>query len=126
MSHSDWLEHRKQTVDTFRCKARDEEHARDIWAQDCPGGEIISVNQLAVDDETLHQFVIEYRKGDVDTYKVTLIETVTYTVQVEAQNDIEAEQLAVEAWCQSENPTEEFNGIGEGTIASDVTLVEEE
>ncbi len=47
-------------------------------------------------------------------FRVKLIETVSYTVDVEAEDEHEAMQKAEAVWCASENPTEDFNGEGRG------------
>ncbi|WP_370677615.1 DpnD/PcfM family protein [Pleomorphomonas sp. PLEO] len=53
-------------------------------------------------------------------FTITLTETVTYTVEVEAVSRDEAGADACEMWAQSENPTEDFNGIGNGLIVKSV------
>ena len=61
--------------------------------------------------------------GPDKLYKVTLIETVTYTVEVKAQDSEEAEERATEAWCASAQPTTDYEGFGEGTIVDAVEEV---
>ncbi len=47
-------------------------------------------------------------------YYVTLEEIVRYTVTVVADSEDDAGNLAMELWCQSEDPTSEFDGSGQG------------
>ena len=47
-------------------------------------------------------------------FRVKLSEKVYYLVDVEAESEDEAGELAAETWAQSEDPTGDFNGQGEG------------
>ncbi|KQS84304.1 DpnD/PcfM family protein [Rhizobium sp. Leaf383] len=47
-------------------------------------------------------------------FLVTLEETVRYTVEVEADNQLAAEELAPDIWAASEDPTQDFLGEGQG------------
>lgn len=59
-------------------------------------------------------------------YCVTLEETVTYTVDVEAANREEARESAMEAWAQSPQPDNDFCGDGHGVTVTDVEITEGE
>ena len=50
----------------------------------------------------------------IKKWKVHLKETVTYEVIVTAPTEDEAEETAVEAWCQALDPSAVYNGSGEG------------
>ena len=54
----------------------------------------------------------------MSTYIVTLKETVKYVVEVEATTASEAADFAEQDWCNSENPTDDFAGEGEGVTVS--------
>lgn len=47
-------------------------------------------------------------------FKIRLLETVAYTVTVEAEDSEIAKEMACEIWANSENPTEDFDGSGNG------------
>jgi hypothetical protein len=47
-------------------------------------------------------------------YRVTLQETILYTVYVEADDESCAVDAACETWADSETPTKDFEGRGEG------------
>jgi hypothetical protein len=47
-------------------------------------------------------------------FTVTLVETVRYYVVVEAENAEQAGDDAREMWANSEDPTDDFNGQGDG------------
>lgn len=47
-------------------------------------------------------------------FTVKLKETVFYTVEVEAEDEDEAGEAAADIWAQSEDPNEDFNGMGHG------------
>jgi hypothetical protein len=47
-------------------------------------------------------------------FRVQLKETVTYIVEVEAEDGHEAQEIAAETWAQSEDPTGDFQGNGQG------------
>lgn len=51
-----------------------------------------------------------------ETYTVLLVEKVYYTVTVEASNYIEAGDRASEMWANSDDPTKDFDGQGEGVL----------
>lgn len=53
-------------------------------------------------------------------YTVTLKETVFYTIEVEADDEDEAGDAAADIWAQSEDPTGDFNGMGQGVEVDDV------
>jgi len=53
-------------------------------------------------------------------YKVQLVETVRYEVEVEAENEDDAADLACEMWAQSQDSTNDFCGMGEGVEVADV------
>ena len=53
-------------------------------------------------------------------YIVTLEETVHYDIEVEADSDDEASQIAAEEWAQSKDPTHDFGGSGLGVEAINV------
>jgi len=57
------------------------------------------------------------------TFKVELLETVRYTVVVQVPSKDMAGDQAVEAWCASETPTEDYQGDGEGCAIGDITEV---
>lgn len=50
-------------------------------------------------------------------YHVKLQETVSYDVEVEAEDGEKAEELAAEIWAKSANPTADFKGFGHGVTA---------
>lgn len=47
-------------------------------------------------------------------FRVMLVETVRYCVDVLAEDEGEAQNIAEELWPQSPNPTDDFSGQGEG------------
>lgn len=47
-------------------------------------------------------------------YRVKLVEKVYYLVDVEAEDEDQAGELAAETWAQSEDPTADFDGQGDG------------
>ena len=47
-------------------------------------------------------------------YRVVLVETVQYYVDIEADNTDDAGQIAREVWADSADPTADFSGMGEG------------
>jgi hypothetical protein len=47
-------------------------------------------------------------------YRVQLVETVTYDVDVEAENANDAGNIASDMWALSEDPMAEFDGQGQG------------
>lgn len=55
-------------------------------------------------------------------FQVTLVETVKYLVEVEAESADEAEEIAGEVWAGSENPTADFDGQGYGVECTHVCL----
>lgn len=57
-------------------------------------------------------------------FYVTLEETVKYTVEVEADDEDDAREFAVEAWVQSGDPTTDFDGQGEGVTVTTVCEAE--
>lgn len=50
-------------------------------------------------------------------YNVTLEETILYTVVVEAGDKKSACEAACDLWAQSDDPTKEFDGSGNGVEA---------
>ena len=54
-------------------------------------------------------------------FTVTLKEVVYYTVTVEVDDKAEAGEVAKEAWCNSEDPTEDFGGSGQGVSVVSVS-----
>lgn len=56
-------------------------------------------------------------------FSVTLIETVSYTVEVEAEDQEAAEEVARDMWADSQDPTHDFCGSGEGVSVGDVEEV---
>jgi hypothetical protein len=54
-------------------------------------------------------------------YNVTLVETVRYWVEVEAENEDEAGDLACDVWAESDDPTKRFDGEGQGVDVLRVT-----
>jgi len=57
------------------------------------------------------------------TYRVELVETVRYWVEVEAEDEDLACENAVEAWVNSEDPTDDFRGQGEGVEVEGVEVI---
>lgn len=57
-------------------------------------------------------------------YEVELTETVQYTVVVEAENGDQAGEEAAIIWAESEDPTADFQGTGEGVDVSFILLLE--
>lgn len=53
-------------------------------------------------------------------YTVTLKETVFYTVEVEADDEDDARDQAVDLWASSEDPTNDYCGMGQGVEVDDV------
>ncbi|NEI71011.1 hypothetical protein GR212_15640 [Rhizobium lusitanum] len=53
-------------------------------------------------------------------FTVTLKETVFYTVDVEAESEEEAGDIARDDWAASDDPTQDFNGNGQGVEVDDV------
>lgn len=47
-------------------------------------------------------------------YRVFLTEEVDYTIEVEADDEEHAEEVAQDLWVLSENPTADFDGTGSG------------
>jgi hypothetical protein len=62
----------------------------------------------------------------VPKYTVTLEERVTYTVEVEADDEEQAREDALEQWAHSENPDNDFCGQGLGVSVDAVERNEEE
>lgn len=60
---------------------------------------------------------------ELKTFEVELLETVRYTVVVQVPSKDMAGDQAVEAWCASETPTEDYQGDGEGCEIGDITEV---
>ena len=58
-------------------------------------------------------------------YKVELLETVSYTVTVEAENDEQACEYAADIWAESPTPTADFEGWGHGVEVYDYNLITE-
>jgi hypothetical protein len=58
----------------------------------------------------------------VSKYSVVLTETVSYTVEVEAEDAEQAAAVAEDAWAQSEDPYDDFLGSVENV--SIVTLLQ--
>lgn len=56
-------------------------------------------------------------------FVVTLKETVFYTVDVEAEDEDEAREIAAELWAQSEDPTNDFLGNGQGVEVDDIEAI---
>jgi hypothetical protein len=56
-------------------------------------------------------------------YAVALKEMVFYRVEVEAENEDEAGEVAIETWVQSSNPFNDFAGAGEGVEVLDVEVI---
>ena len=61
----------------------------------------------------------EDRGGDEDEppkckFRVQLAETVYYVVDVEAEDEFQACEIASETWAQSADPTNDFDGEGNG------------
>lgn len=59
-------------------------------------------------------------------FRVHLVETVTYTVVVEAEDADEAVTEATALWEDSEDPTKDFDGIGMGVEHEAVDIIEED
>ena len=59
-------------------------------------------------------------------WTIGLIETVTYDVEVEADNEEEAMEAATEMWANSADPTHDFCGQGQGVEVGCVTEEEPE
>lgn len=57
-------------------------------------------------------------------YAVTLIETLVYTIDVDADNVESAETVARDTWCASSNPEKEFSAFSEGHTIGRVESVE--
>ncbi len=57
-------------------------------------------------------------------FKVTLEETVLYSMEVEAEDEDTASSMAEKLWAQSEDPTKDFHGAGNGVEAIDVEPAE--
>lgn len=55
-------------------------------------------------------------------YVVTLVETISYEVTLEAENESDAEEGAKEIWCNSAKPGEDFPSMGEGVETADISL----
>jgi len=55
-------------------------------------------------------------------YYVTLEEIVRYEVEVEADNEDDAQADAIEMWCQSPQPDNDFGGSGQGVEAVHVEM----
>lgn len=53
-------------------------------------------------------------------YSVTLEETVLYEVEIEADDEETAKEIAADLWCQSEDPFNDFCGHGSGVKAINV------
>lgn len=58
-------------------------------------------------------------------YSVELVERVTYTVEVEADNEEEARESATEAWAQSDDPDKDFDGGGQGVSVIDCVEIDD-
>ena len=56
-------------------------------------------------------------------YRVMLRETVTYTIDLEADDEALARELAHDMWADSDDPTREFSGQGEGVEIDDVEVM---
>lgn len=59
------------------------------------------------------QLVREVPEG-TSRFRVKLRETVTYVVEVNAEDGDEAQDIAVERWANSKDPTKDFTGEGQG------------
>ncbi len=59
-------------------------------------------------------------------YRVTLEETILYTLEVEAKNQESAREIASDLWAESEDPTKEFHGSGNGVEAIECELAKGE
>lgn len=58
-------------------------------------------------------------------YTVELEEKVVYSIDVDAKNAIEAEDIAKTQWAASEDPFGDYNGQGFGVEAIGVTKLED-
>lgn len=56
--------------------------------------------------------------SDLKKFRVTLVETVRYFVDVEAEDEQAASEAAQEEWAHSSDPTNDFCGQGEGVTTS--------
>lgn len=57
-------------------------------------------------------------------YRVTIVEEIEYTIDVEADSEDAARWSADDAWTQSENPFKDFNGAVHDRVATEIETIE--
>jgi hypothetical protein len=84
--------------------------------EDNPRGQSLHSQFVNGTRRYLHHKVKAFVSGvlPMKTYRVNMIETVLYTVEVKASHREDAELVARERWEESLTPTADFDGIGEG------------